>query len=754
MVLKIDLCSKSFLLVDIFNSIDEVPLVSLLLREDSCGLLNARLESFSLSSDLVGEIGASGSSGGLPLSELGCQEALEGLCSGGGTRCGVRDSKVARLGPCDPCGLDSLLKRDSLVVELVEELISVAGSVLVAVVLVLQSLKSSLNSVVLGLNVGKKSSCQVSVGEDGSINLSGELLSFVGGAAILNAHGLFPQSIGMCLLCLFPLANPLKGGGGLGLLGCGHVVDVFLNGVDVFVLEVGTLWALVVGTWLVALVSILGLEEVLQYLNLLIDGPADSLPAFSELNVESFSCIGKESLKISSFGSTVGIAGIENASNEVLEVVLVLGDRGIGSESPVFCGIGEDGSETSNVVDEDNLELLDGFDEGVAEVVVVYLVDPLKLGFDGVVECINSLGNCYFEVLPCSTHDESEGFSLGGSDISKLNSQGVDGVVQIGSLAGEGSVELLTSGVEALLRSFSGGDEESIEVSPGILDGSGECFLGLVDLVEESLLVSFIWVMSVLKLINSILNSSALLGDIAGESFSSLGDVVFGFNSGSCESSFENFAITDESCLKIVAALFKSDLSIVFVGGEVVLKFMSCTIKSNKQVLTDCGKICDEVSSQEDLDFVVSSKRVWIEAMWKMLVLNWVMWYNSGRGMGCLVSWGKLFDVDNIFDDFFVSLVVDCLVSGVAVVLSQPPDPLSDEIVEEGIETIELEVSGSSETIIGGLDISSKGGGFNGAGISKSLKLIVGRVIEFSDEFSKSLREFLTSVLYNFCGCG
>ena len=118
------------------------------------------------------------------------------------------------------------------------------------------------------------------------------------------------------------------------------------------------------------------------------------------------------------------------------------------------------------------------------------------------------------------------------------------------------------------------------------------------------------------------------------------------------------------------------------------------------------------------------------------------------------MSWDDFFDNhffdNNFFDNFCVSLVVDCLVSSVSVVLFQPPDPLSDEVIKEGIETIELEVGSSSETIIGGLDISSKGGGFSGAGISKSLKLIVCRVIELSDEFSKSLREFLTSVLYNF----
>ena len=264
LVLKINLLGQGLPLVVILNSRDEVSLVGLLLSEDSCGFLNACLESFSLSLDLVAKIRASGSSSGLPLSELGCQEALEGLCSGGGTRCGSLDSKVTRLCPCDPCGLNSLLKDDSLVVELVEELVSVTRCVLIAVVLVLQGVKSSLNSVVLGLNVGKKSSCQVSISLDESIDLSSELLSLVCGAAILLTYGLFPLSIGVCLLCFFPLGKPFKGGDGLGLLRCSHVVDVFLYGVDVFVFEVLSLWLLVVWTWLVTLVSILTLEELLQ----------------------------------------------------------------------------------------------------------------------------------------------------------------------------------------------------------------------------------------------------------------------------------------------------------------------------------------------------------------------------------------------------------------------------------------------------------------------------------------------------------
>ena len=196
LVLEVNLLSECLSLVVIFDSGDEVSLVGLLLSELACSFLNACLESFSLRGNLVSEIGASGSSSGLPLSELGCQEALEGLCSGGGTRCGSLDSKVTRLSPCDPCGLDSLLEDDSLVVELVEELVSVAMSVLVAVVLVLERVKSSLNSVVLGLDVGKKSSCQVSVALDGSINESSELLGLVCGAAILDTYGLFPQSIG------------------------------------------------------------------------------------------------------------------------------------------------------------------------------------------------------------------------------------------------------------------------------------------------------------------------------------------------------------------------------------------------------------------------------------------------------------------------------------------------------------------------------------------------------------------------------
>ena len=88
-----------------------------------------------------------------------------------------------------------------------------------------------------------------------------------------------------------------------------------------------------------------------------------------------------------------------------------------------------------------------------------------------------------------------------------------------------------------------------------------------------------------LKLINGTLNGSALLGYVSGESFSSLDDVLFGFNSAGSECCFEVLAISDESGLEFVAACLKGSFSIVFVGGEVVLKLISCTIKCNKEVL-------------------------------------------------------------------------------------------------------------------------------------------------------------------------
>lgn len=101
------------------------------------------------------------------------------------------------------------------------------------------------------------------------------------------------------------------------------MVDVLLNGVNVFVIEVLILWALVVWTWLVTLVSILRLEVLLQVSDLFINGLADSLSAVLELLVKLFSCGMNSFLKVSSFDSTVGIAGIEDSSDESLEVLLI-----------------------------------------------------------------------------------------------------------------------------------------------------------------------------------------------------------------------------------------------------------------------------------------------------------------------------------------------------------------------------------------------------------------------------------------------
>lgn len=169
-------------------------------------------------------------------------------------------------------------------VELVEELVSVASLVLGAVVLTLECIKSSLNSIILGLDVSKESCCQVSVGLNVTINFKSECLSFVCGAAILDSNNLFSEGFTLSLVCCFPLSDPLNGGSCLGNLWRSHVVDVLLNGVDVLVIEVGLsfFWALVVWTWLVALVSILRLEEFLKSSDLLIDCGADSTSAVSE----------------------------------------------------------------------------------------------------------------------------------------------------------------------------------------------------------------------------------------------------------------------------------------------------------------------------------------------------------------------------------------------------------------------------------------------------------------------------------------
>ena len=228
------------------------------------------------------------------------------------------------MSPSHPCSLDSLLKDDSLVVELVEELVSVASGVLIAVVLVLECIKGSLNSIVLSLDVGKKSSCQVSVVLDESINLNLKELSFVGSASILNTGDLFSKSNSLSLLCFLPLAKPLNGGSSLVSLCLSHVVNVLLNGVEVFVIEVLFLWALVVWAWFVSLVSILRFEVVLQVCDLFVNLSTDSLSAVSELFVELFSCCVNCFLKVSSFKSTVCIAGIKDLGDESFEILLIV----------------------------------------------------------------------------------------------------------------------------------------------------------------------------------------------------------------------------------------------------------------------------------------------------------------------------------------------------------------------------------------------------------------------------------------------
>jgi hypothetical protein len=141
-----------------------------------------------------------------------------------------------------------LLECNSLVVELVEELVSVAVGIDVSVVGVLEVIKSGLNGVVLALDVLEKGGSEVSV------------LADPGGDLFSEAVG-FPS----CTLCLLGLELILGGGNvalkgdlsgleplddvlGLLSLWVSDVVDEFLNGISVvllFFLEVAlVLWLL------------------------------------------------------------------------------------------------------------------------------------------------------------------------------------------------------------------------------------------------------------------------------------------------------------------------------------------------------------------------------------------------------------------------------------------------------------------------------------------------------------------------------
>ena len=61
-----------------------------------------------------------------------------------------------------------------------------------------------------------------------------------------------------------------------------------------------------------SLVSILVLQEVLECLDLCVNGPADGLSALSEEFIEASSAVSNGSLKCSALSSAVGIASGED----------------------------------------------------------------------------------------------------------------------------------------------------------------------------------------------------------------------------------------------------------------------------------------------------------------------------------------------------------------------------------------------------------------------------------------------------------
>ena len=184
------------------------------------------------------------------------------------------------------------------------------------------------------------------------------------------------------------------------------------------------------------------------------------------------------------------------------------------------------------------------------------LVDPGELGFNGVAEVGSSLSNGFLEVFPCGSESNTKGVSLGSSLIGELGSQAIDGGVEVGSLAGEISLELLTGSGKARLRSISGNVENFLEVSAGILNGGGKGFLGGVDLVEKSLLVVVVsvTVVSVLELGNGAFNGGTLGSDISDVAVSGVSDLGLGIVGGVYKSIFNTDTVRNKVLLEECAS--------------------------------------------------------------------------------------------------------------------------------------------------------------------------------------------------------
>ena len=155
---------------------------------------------------------------------------------------------VVGLSPGGPCGFDGLLECNSLVVELVEELVSVAVGIDMSVVGVLEFIKSALNGVVLGLDLLEKGGSEASVLVDPGGDLFSEAVGFPCGALFLLGLELVLGGGNVALKGDLSGLEPLDDVLGLLSLWVSDVVDEFLNGISVvllFLLEVALfLWPL------------------------------------------------------------------------------------------------------------------------------------------------------------------------------------------------------------------------------------------------------------------------------------------------------------------------------------------------------------------------------------------------------------------------------------------------------------------------------------------------------------------------------
>jgi hypothetical protein len=239
-----------------------------------------------------------------------------------------------------------------------------------------------------------------------------------------------------------------------------------------------------------------------------------------------------------------------------------------------------------------------------------------------------------------------------------------------------------------------------------------------VDLLEKSLLVFLILtIVFFLELSNSSFDSGTLVSHISDEDISRLCDADLCVILRLCKACLDGVAGCNESFLEFSAASLKLILCIGSESSAEIFDFPGGVVNSTEKASLGLWKVTDEVSLEEGLDFVVSLEFLWVLGH-AVLVVDWVV-----CGIMCWV----LITVFVVSVSVSVCVIILGLtfVAVVAVVLLQPPDPVLDEVVQEGVESGELKVNTRCKAIGRCLNVSGKGIRFSSAGISKSLKLIV-----------------------------